>query len=331
MENVSVKTNCMDLDEINTTNAVSSQDCSIDLYDCSLKRSLLKTTINIARKSMKSILILSFASLLYFSSWSQNLYLTASTGYNFGSNRANFENYTYNKLVSAFYPSTRDRFRYSLGKGMNLNVGIGYTTKYNIGFELEVSYLMGLKTIGKTEYIAEDVFKKEIYGRFYSINPSVHFINKLKKSSLKMYVSGLVGLGKMYLNQEEIYQNESLFEYENEFYGGYYIGFKAGIGVLHPINDRLNLSFDVNWINAYFSPDRAKVSKFVSGGNDYLDDLEPWEKEIVYLESLSKPPYNSNEPLPRLRENFAASSIGLQVGIQWNLWTKSKSKEEINE
>lgn len=237
---------------------------------------------------------------------------------------SNFENYTYNKLVGAFYAQNKDRFKYSLGKGVNFNFGLGYTMKRNIGFELEGSYLMGIKTIGRTDFFESDIFQKEIWSRFYIINPSIYFICPLKKLSMKMSIGGLTGFGKMYLNQSVTYNGGiSSFEYENEFSGGYYAGFKAGIGVMYPINSRLNLSFDVNWINAWFSPTRGSVTKFVSGGHDYTDILDVWDREVKYSNSSDKQFYNPNEPAHMLRENFVANSIGLQVGVQWSLWQRS--------
>nr|WP_294862511.1 hypothetical protein [uncultured Fluviicola sp.] len=280
---------------------------------------------------MKTFLNLIFFVLIQFTSQGQNLYVTVSSGYNFSFGTSNFDNYYHNKLVGAFYTQNKDRFEYSLGKGMNVNLGIGYKIKRNIGFELEGSYLMGIKTIGKTDYFVSDVFKKEIWGRFYRISPTVYVLQSLKRLSLKVSIGALAGFGKMYLNQSVTYNGGiPSFEYENEFSGGGYLGFKAGIGIVYPINSRLNLSADLNWVNAYFSPMRGRVNKFVSGGHDYTDILDVWDREVKYSNSIDKTFYTSDEPAHMLRENFAASSIGLQVGIQWILWKKEKieKKEE---
>lgn len=280
-------------------------------------------------KRMKTFLNLTLFALIHFTSQSQNLYLTASGGYNVSVGKSNFDNFYYNKLVGAFYTKNKDRFEYSVGKGVNFNLGIGYTTKQDIGFELEGSYLMGMKTIGKTDYFVSDVFKKEIWGRFYRINPSIYLLQPLKKLSLKLSIGGLMGFGKMYLNQSVTY-NEGMpgFQYENEFFGGYYLGFEAGLSVLYPINNKWNLFVDVNWINAYFSPMRGRVTKFVSGENDYTDILDVWDREFTYSNSVDKMFNTPEEPANMLRENFAASSIGLQVGIQWSLWTKKTTEDK---
>ena len=261
-------------------------------------------------------------------SYGQNLYLTASSGYNLGTNKSNFENYTYNKWIAVVYPYDKDRVAYSLGKGVDFNIGIGYTTRYKIGFELAGSYLYGLKTMGSSQYIEDDIFKKEIYSRFYRISPSVHFIHELKRISLKMSLGGIVGFGKMYLNQEAIYKDEPWVQYENEFSGGIYFGLKAGIGVSYRIGKRLSLFADLNWVNAYYSPSKAQVTKFMSEGKDYTDILEPIERETEYVNSVEAPPYDTKMPYKKLHERFAASSIGLQVGIQWILWSKLSDKKE---
>jgi hypothetical protein len=279
---------------------------------------------------MRTALNLILASLFCVNSWSQGLYLSASTGYNFGVNRSNFENYTINKLVSVFYPYEIDRDPYSLGKGANFSLGLGYTTKHHIGFELEGSYLLGLKTIAKSQYIADDIFQKEIWGRFYRINPSIYFINQFNKFSLKLTLGGLVGFGKMYLDQKAIYKDVEWFSYKNEFRGGSYLGFRIGTGVLIPINRRLNFSFDVNWMNAHFSPGKSKITKFMNGPYDYTDKISTGEKEINYSSSIKYEPYDPNQPSHALKKYFEASSIGLQVGVQWSLW-KKKEKEEKEE
>lgn len=277
---------------------------------------------------MKPALI-SISFLLFFKmASSQNLYLTVSTGYNVSVGKSNFDNFYHNKLVGAFYTQDKERFEYSLGKGMNVNLGIGYTTKRNIGFELEGSYLMGIKTIGTTDYFVSDVFKKEIWGRFYRIVPTIYVLQPLKKLSVKIAVGGLAGFGKMYLDQSVTYNGGiPSFKYENEFSGGYYLGFKAGIGVLYPVTHKLTLSVDVNWVNAYFSPVSGRVKKFVSGGHDYTDILDVWDREFIYSNSVDKMFNTPEEPAHMLRQNFAASSIGLQIGIQWNLW-KQKIEED---
>lgn len=272
------------------------------------------------------LLILLFQTTI---SWSQNLYLTASTGFNLGANKANFENHTYNKWVSVVYPYEIDRHEYSLGKGASFNLGLGYTTRYRIGFELEGSYLLGLKTIGKSEYFPDDIFQKEIWGRFYRISPGIHFIHEWDKISLKMSLGGLVGFGKMHLDQKAIYKDVTWFDYQNEFTGGSYIGFRIGTGVLIPLNERLNFSLDVNWINAHFSPGHAKLTKNMIDGKDYLDKISTSEKEINYSSSITYEPYDPDKPSQALKKYFEASSIGLQVGIQWSLWKKvSKTTEK---
>jgi len=254
------------------------------------------------------------------------LYLTASTGYNLSFGKSNFENYTYNKLVGAFYTQNKNLFEYSLGKGMNFNIGVGYTTKRHIGFELEGSYLLGMKTVGISQIYDEyDIFQKEIWGRFYRISPSVHLICPLKELSIKMSVGGLIGFGKMYFNQQT-----PSFRYDNEFSGGYCLGFKAGIGISYQVIGNLNLFADITLTNAYFSPTNGRVTKFVSGGHDYTDILDTWDREVVYYNSVDEQFSTPDEPAHMLRENFAASSIGLQVGIQWSLWRKKEKEEKTD-
>lgn len=277
---------------------------------------------------MKTFLNLILFAFIHVTSQSQNLYVTASSGYNWGTNRSNFENYYHNKFVGAFYTQNKERFEYSLGKGVNFNLGIGYTIKRNIGFELEGSYLLGIKTIGETDYFVSDVFKKEIWGRFYRISPAIYILHKVKRLSLKVSIGAIAGFGKMYLNQSVTY-NDGIpsFSYENEFSGGYYLGFKAGIGVVYPLNNQLSFFGELNWVNACFSPLHGRVTRFISGGNDYTDVLEVWDSEVKYSNSVDEMFSSADEPANMLRENFAASSLGLQIGIQWNLWTKKQEED----
>ena len=281
-------------------------------------------------KRMKTHLNLILFAFIHFASQSQNLYLTASSGYNWGTNRSNFENYTYNKWVSVVYPYDKDRTTYSLGKGMDFNIGIGYTTRHKIGFELAGSYMHGFKTIAESQYVdtIDDVFRKEIYGRFYKINPSLHFVSELKSISFKMSLGATVGFGKMYLNQEGVYQGKSWVRYENEFSGGTYFGLRAGLAVSYTIGKRMHFFADMNWTNAYYSPAKGEVVKFMTGDENNTDVLKPWEREVIYTNSIEGPPYDPNQPLKRLKERFSASSIGLQVGIQWDLWTKKQEEDK---
>lgn len=256
-------------------------------------------------------------------SFGQQLHLAASSGYNWGANRSDCENFLYNKLVGVFYPQNKERFYYSAGKGMNFNLGLGYTTKRNIGIALEGSYLLGTKNAEETNYFGTDVFKKEIWGRFYRINSEIYIVQPIQKWSLRIAVGGLIGFGKMYLVQSATYNEGILsFQYRNEFSGGYSVGFKAGLSAQYPVSKQLNVFLDLNWINAYFSPTRMRVTKFVSGEYDYTDNLDVWDREVRYSNSVDKVFYSPDEPAHMLRERFAASSIGLQLGVQWVLWRK---------
>lgn len=276
---------------------------------------------------MRIFLNLSFAALLSFTSQSQNMYVRASTGYNFPAARSNMENYLMNKWVGIVYPYNADRFQYSLGKGQNINVELGYTTKHNLGFELNFFYLRGMKNIHEGIYFENDIFRRELWGQFYAVNPGVHIVCPLGKASLKMNVSGVFGMGNMYFNQIGIFNGEEWMRYENKFSGGYYLGFKAGVDFIYPISNRWSLFLNVNWVNANYSPTKAKT-KYMDSSIDKTHLLSVGERETIFTNSIEKGQYNQDVPSQRLRENFAASSIGLQVGIQWSLWHKEKNKEE---
>lgn len=276
---------------------------------------------------MKTFLNLTLFALIHFTSQSQNLYVRASTGYNFPAARSNIENYLMNKWVAVVYPYNVDRFQYSLGKGQNINVELGYTTKHNIGFELNFSYLRGIKNIHEGIYFENDIFRRELWGQFYAVNPGVHLLCPLGKASLKIYVSGVFGMGNMYFNQIGIFNGEEWMRYENKFSGGYYLGFKAGVDFIYPITNRWSLFLNVNWVNANYSPARAKT-KYVESSIDKTHLLSVGERETTFTNSIEKGQYNPDVPSQRLRENFAASSIGVQLGIQFGLWNKANDKEE---
>lgn len=277
-------------------------------------------------KRMKTVLNLTLFALIHFISQSQNLYVRVSTGYNFSAARSNMENYLMNKWVAVVYPYDVGRFQYSLGKGQNINVELGYTTKHNLGFELNFAYLRGVKNIAEDVYVENDIFRKELWGQFYAVNPGVHLLCPLGKAALKMNISGVFGMGNMYFNQIGVFNGEEWMRYENKFSGGYYLGFKAGVDIIYPISNRWSLFLNVNWVNANYSPTKAKT-RYMESSIDKTHLLSVWERETVFTNSIEKGQYNPDVPSQRLRENFAASSIGLQVGIQWNLW-KQKIEED---
>ena len=66
----------------------------------------------------------------------------------------------------------------------------------------------------------------------------------------------------------------------------------------------------------------------MENSNDKTHLLSVWERETLFTNSIGKGPYNPDAPAQRLRENFSASSVGLQVGIQWNLWTKKTEEDK---
>lgn len=260
-------------------------------------------------------------------STAQELSVSVSSGYNHKVAGGTFATYQQNYLVGAFFPYSVEYSTYSLGKGINTNLGIHYTTKRNFGIQIEGSYLHGLSTTNVSTYSNNNYFRKEIYSRFYRVISQFYFDHEINKVNIQFHAGIIINWGTFSLEEENYSSSSSYFKYKNVFSGGVSAGIITGITSNFKINDKLSFFIDLNLINSSHSPLKRKTTEMFHGESNVLETFPIAYKEIEYSNSYEPVyPLNTNEIAKGLRFKTPNSSIGLQIGVNFQLWKKAEKE-----
>ena len=93
-------------------------------------------------------------------------------------------------------------------------------------------------------------------------------------------------------------------------------------GISYKINDKINLFGELNYIKLTYSPKNSTLIESSENGIDLLPSLKTIDIESEYVESITTtvgaPPANVNEPKKDIAVFKGMSSIGLNIGLQYN-------------
>lgn len=259
-------------------------------------------------------------------STAQELSISVSSGYNHKIAGGHFSNYDYDYFVGAFYSHTNDYKTFSLGQGMNYNFGIVYQTKRKIGFQIDGSYLHGIKNKSKSQIDETSNFYKEIYSRFFRVIPKAYIATEYKKTNVQFNIGMVITSGEFFITQQLVSSSYEGFKYVNRFYGGVSFGISTGIKANYLINKRMSLFLDLNLISSTYSPLKRKTVEI----DDYKMDYTTSYYETEYVEHTDYFQQNNlNEPSKQVKINLPNSSIGLQIGVNFQLWKKTDKNDQL--
>lgn len=215
--------------------------------------------------------------------------------------------------------------KFSYGRGINLNSGIEYWSKKNIGFGLELGYLKGLPV--NRVYYRTDLVNNVIFsGRMFRISPSMKL--KIEKDKIQYYsrFGYLLGfLGE--LNRRRVYIDFTGVggsSIENVRYNkGLSHGITAGFGLNYKIYKRISLNFEVRAFVQSYGPGKKEVIDRMINGEDRLSDLQPGEIHVNYVNSYIRQNTSGgidlSEPLTSLKRMYPFSSAGINFGLSYKL------------
>src|SRR5690606_38115579 len=164
-----------------------------------------------------SIFILTILPLI---SHSQKLYASLSGGYNFILGEQNLTNNSINNYFGIVYPYSLEKVNVSLGKGTNIDFGIGYQFKKHFGIELLGTYNYGAEIKGTTQYVPSLIYTRSISANMVKINPNIRLTTKNPTFNQYMRIGVIMGYGKIRNIQREDKADTIVMYYENVFSGG---------------------------------------------------------------------------------------------------------------
>jgi len=295
-------------------------------------------------KNLKLNLVLLLAIISSTTLFSQGFYLTAGGGYAVGVNSRSawMQNRTYNgynnEQTGEFsFTEEYANVPFSLGKGVNFGLSVGFMFNDYFGVDLGGSYLMG----GKSESVSlsndtridgsgNTLIRKSkgvasIYSKMWRIIPSLVLTPNFEKWNPFMRIGAVIGFGSFYMDYESDFDDylgvANTFSTKSEFNKGVAIGVNATMGVNYVLNQKVSLFGEVSYIGLSFAPSKWKQTEYKRNGIDELPQQNRSQTEVDYVDSYvyDRNNVNPDEPQKQLKESFPFSSIGFNIGVKFNL------------
>lgn len=266
----------------------------------------------------KSISIFIF--LFSINSFSQKLYTDISGGYNFILGEQNLTSFNFNQYFVIISPTIRQKVDVSLGKGVNLDLSVGYNFKSNYSIEINSSYLFGAAITGTSEFGTGNVITRSIKSNMFRLNPCFVITAANEKISPYMKIGAIFGFGKINFIQRDDLGETTLVLYNNEFSGGWSFGMNAGLGLNYSINKSISFFGEANFVTMSYAPSRGNVVEYISQGEDKLNDLDLGQREFEFADEVESIVYDPDTPTKTLKHSFPFGSIGIKAGLRINLW-----------
>lgn len=221
---------------------------------------------------------------------------------------------------------------YSHGRGLNFNAEMEYFPKKQIGFGLGIGYLEGQKfevLFNRIDYVSVEEYTASMV-RF---SPYVKFKQAIGKFAIYSRFGYLLGAFGDITIKDNWHTDKGMNGFSKTIYDkGVSHGGTAGLGMEIKINDRLNVSGEVKLLVQSYGPRRSRVVELIKNGENILNEQPPGYIQSNYVDHYVRhwDPSGSTDyskPLTELRRFYPFSSVGLNLGIQYKLMMKKKSKK----
>jgi outer membrane protein W len=258
----------------------------------------------------------------------QKVYLKIGGGYNFGI--GGLSGYKINRVVHDEDPNLvsqvserAERIKINYGKGLNGSAAVGYMFNERFGAELEAGYLAGGNNESSSHLIFSSQPDKPIihnyksHARMLLLQPWFVFTSKMD-GPLDLYGKfGIVaGRGAIFINGHIVNQTPDIQERttEEKYYGGWGFGLAAALGLNYKVNEKFGLFSEIKMSNLSYSPSVYRLEKETLNGQD----ITSYRQQTVDLINSYSTTY-TNDPTVYLKEAFSFSSVGINIGLKYNL------------
>jgi len=124
-----------------------------------------------------------------------------------------------------------------------------------------------------------------------------------------------------YLTNHPYYYPTANESYTYELRKNLNVGINSAIGLDFYIADKLILFVEAKGSFVSYLPKNGEYTKYIVNGDDVLNDLTVYDREVEYVKSYSSTDnLNDNAPRKRLRVSYSFSSLGLSAGIRFNFF-----------
>jgi len=303
---------------------------------------------NLKSQKMKKILASLIVILMVsFSAMSQSVYVRAGTGYGIPISTSSIgEMLTRNDVstnTSTTYSSSLKGVKGSYGTGMDFNFAFGYKLNKNFIIDLNFVYLLGKKfdtgqtysySAGTSSYVDNDVTTTSAKG--FLINPSVIFSAGFGKAAPYARFGLVYGIPTITSKRNTYYNGDGVDStiIKGEYKKGLALGFQGAVGMNWKLSEKLDLFTEVNFVGMTYYPGEFNIIQYDQGtGNTKVDNIvnnlpniPVSQKSTIFEKQYDPSIVNSDptKPTTALRESFPFSSLSIQVGIRFNIWTMAE-------
>ncbi len=281
---------------------------------------------------MKKLLTASFLLVIATAINAQSIYLRAGTGYGFPIASATLGSNTERTSSTSTDTYSFETVSGSYGAGGNLNITFGYELNKNLILELNTQYFISKKYESSENYtyigtgysyVSQSDYTSSSKGLFF--NPSVIFSAGFGKAAPYGRFGFVIGKPKV-LASESSYDNgdgEYTTEVETEYSKGLAFGFQGAVGMNWELSEKLDLFTELNFISATYYAGESNITKYISNGTDYLPTIPLSQKQVIFKKKydINNSTYYPNEPSVQLKESAPFSSLSMQVGVRFYLFT----------
>lgn len=289
-------------------------------------------------KQLQTLAIGVFLLLGFTSIHAQGIYFNAKAGYNFGLAGQDPYDYYYdyesfrNDNTGERRTDSKRKKGFSMGKGINIDLGAGYNFNKHIAVELNASYLFAGKVATNEKYSRITGANTEVDTYVYTWSSNMlRLIPAIKLSAgfetINPYakLGLLMGFGSMKLTEEVNYNSVAYAgtsNYTTKYQGGVAIGLSSALGVSYQVSDQLALVLELNLVSMSHAPNKSKYIQYEEDGIDLLPTLTTNEKETIYKNETTYSTtavINESQPNEELKIKLPFSSYGIHFGIQFQL------------
>ncbi|HXA02967.1 MAG TPA: hypothetical protein VNW99_13315 [Cytophagaceae bacterium] len=229
---------------------------------------------------------------------------------------------------SSNYTTTPVATPFSYGKGFSIGAALGYEVNQNIALELGLSELIGgYNTANNVYYVHNPSGDYLIYqtdklkANSFRINPSLILSTKLNKIDLysRLGFIYVIAKGTEDLEENVKYVNGStahgLFSWD--FTGGKAFGTSQSLGIKTLLRDNVKFFAELTHISMSGTFSAANRTVYVINDVDNLNNLNVYDKQIIYTKSFTTPDPNPNinQPKKLLQKKHNWDSMGINIGL----------------
>ncbi len=271
------------------------------------------------KRIFKTVTLLVMLTIMFFNKAESQIYINANVGYGFKAASQNIDDFLdFHDETNENGIRTREIVNVSFGKGLNLDLGVGYNFTKNLAGEFEISYLFGTKSKAVHKTAIGGTTNYSIKSRMLRLIPSV--VLSTGSGNIEPYAKlGIViGIGSFKYEIEGDVMGGNVLIVE-KFKGSMAFGFSSEFGIMFNVSDNFSIVGGINMINMSYSPKRSEIIESKLNGRDRLSDMTTYDIKTDYVKSIGNFTSAPSEPDRELKRKYPFSSIGFNIGIRINL------------